>query len=166
MSWQGVRFTSHCSEISFECCLLLVTISLLLVLQFYCCHKCYDVRYAHLYTNHSLLHTGMIQLHYVDYHCRITHMRWILQGGGFCISFIHNIQEVSLGFVVLCNIFFHHRSSKMANELRIFSSCKRIISSQHQIKEWWMNDEFVIIWEKVVMAVFGYCLRICLQSVK
>jgi hypothetical protein len=56
---------------------------------------------------------------------------------GFCISFIHNIQEVSLGFVVLCNIFFHHRSSKMANELRIFSSCKRIISSQHQIKEWW-----------------------------
>jgi len=58
---------------------------------------------------------------------------------GFCISFIHNIREVSLGFVVLCNIFFHHRSSKMANELRIFSSCKRIISSQHQIKEWWMN---------------------------
>lgn len=80
---------------------------------------------------------------------------------GFCISFIHNIQEVSLGFVVLCNIFFHHRSSKMANELRIFSSCKRIISSQNQIKEWWMNDEFVIIWKKVVVALLGYCLGIC-----
>lgn len=84
---------------------------------------------------------------------------------GFCISFIHNIPEVSMGFVVLCNIFFHHRSSKMANELRMFSSCKRIIRSNHQIKEWWMNDEFVIIWKKVVIAVFGYYLGICLQAV-
>jgi len=61
--------------------------------------------------------------------------------------------------------FFYHRSSKMANELRIFSSCKRIISSQHQIKEWWMNDEFVIIWKKVVVAVCGYYLGIRLQAV-
>lgn len=70
-----------------------------------------------------------------------------------------------MGFVLVCIIFFHHRSSKMANELRIFSSCKRIVRPQHQMIETLMNNEFVIIWKKVVVSLFGYYLSICLEAV-
>jgi hypothetical protein len=138
MFGQGVHFTSQCSRSSLEYRLLLETIPLLLFFSSFIAIT-NVMMCGILVCTHATVCCTRIWYNFIMLIIVVELCTW---GGfcrsGFCISFIHNMQEVSTGFAMLCNIFLHQRSSKMANELRIFSSCKRIIRSQHQIDEWWI----------------------------